>query len=78
MKGYDKLTSKQKELFKEAYKVHLSGMDEEGEEILAKENIIEIKWDDQEDHLEVLFNWNDQFIKVGYTNAYWGHYYYIE
>ena len=77
MKGYDKLTNKQKELFQEAYKVHLSSMDEEGKKILAKENIVEIKWDEQEDRLEVLFIWNDKYIKVGYDNGYWGYYYYI-
>lgn len=76
MKGYDKLTVSQKELFEKTYKAHISTMDEKRRIQHSRDKIIEIKWDSEEERLEVYFKWNHpkkDYLKVYYDNGEWYH-----
>lgn len=56
VKGYDKLTEEQKELFDQTYKAHLSMMGADMRKKHTDEHIKEVKWDEGEKCLKVYFD----------------------
>lgn len=56
MKGYNKLTEGQKQLFEETHQAHLSIMDSEMRKKHTREQVAEVKWDNEEKCLKVYFS----------------------
>lgn len=70
IKGFQKLTNSQQELFVNTYKKHVATMGNSSKRIYSIENIKQVKWDKRECYLKIYFN-NDEWYHY-YSNGTWG------